>query len=187
KTLYNALGINVARLKPNGIRSICAFLKEGGEGKFRGCVGVAVADKITGPYELLPPAAISVVEGTKESAYYEMERPQVIYKNGKYHLFFSCWTKWLNPKWIEKVGQEQITNSSLYCYVSDHITGPFKPVNEKPVVKGSDKTGMYGINFFSALDNPEEFIAYGWYHRRMTLAISPVYQVRWNNNSIEIE
>jgi beta-fructofuranosidase len=165
---------------------ICAYLKEGGEGKFRGCVGVAVANKISGPYELLPPAAIPVVEGTKESPYYEMERPQVIYKNGKYHLFFSCWTTWLNPKWIQKVGQEQISDSSLYWYVSDHITGPFKPVNEKPIVKGSEKTGMYGTNFFPAPDNPQEFIAYGWYYRRMTLAISPVYQVRWNSHSIEI-
>ncbi|MBD2776044.1 glycoside hydrolase family 68 protein [Iningainema tapete] len=165
---------------------ICAYLKEGGEGKFRGCVGVAVADKITGPYQLLPPAAIPVIEGTNESPYYEMERPQVIYKNGQYHLFFSCWTTWLNPKWIEKVGKDQITDSSLYWYVSDCITGPFKPVSEKPVVQGSEKTGMYGTNFFPSPDNPDEFIAYGWYYKRMTLALSPLHRVCWNNHSISI-
>ncbi len=165
---------------------ICAYLKEGGEGKFRGCVGLAVADKIAGPYELLPPAAVAFVEGTKESPYYEMERPQVIYKNGKYHLFFSCWTTWLNPKWVQKVGKKNLSDSSLYWYISDHITGPFKPVNDKPIVKGSEKTGIYGTNFFPAPDNPEEFIAYGWYYRRMTLAISPTVRVHWNSNSIEI-
>jgi beta-fructofuranosidase len=165
---------------------ICAALKEGGEGIYRGCLGLAVADKISGPYELLPPAAIPVVEGTKESPYYELERPQVIYKDGKYHLFFSCWTFWLNPKWVQKVGKDKITDSSVYWYVSDHITGPFKPVNDKPVVEGSERTGIYGTNFFPAPDNPEEFIAYGWYYKRMTLAISPQVRVRWNNNSIEI-
>lgn len=46
---------------------------------------------------------------------------------------------------------------------------------------------MYGTNFFPAPDNPEEFIAYGWYYRRMTLAILPVHQVRWSDRTIEIE
>ncbi|MBW4506245.1 MAG: glycoside hydrolase family 68 protein [Scytonematopsis contorta HA4267-MV1] len=165
---------------------ICAYLNQGGEGLFRGCVGVAVADNIAGPYELLPPAAAPFVEGTKESPFYEMERPQVIYRNGKYHLFFSCWTTWLNPKWLEKVGTDNITDSSLYWYVSDSITGPFEPVSEKPIVTGSEKTGIYGTNFFPAPDNPEEFIAYGWYYRRMTLATAAVHQVRWDNDSIEI-
>lgn len=165
---------------------MCAALKEGGEGKFRGCIGLAVADKITGPYELLPPAAVPVIDGTNESPYYEMERPQVIHKNGKYHLFFSCWTMWLNPKWVQKVGQDKLTDSSLYWYVSDRITGPFKPVSEVPVVKGSEKTEIYGTNFFLVSDKPEEFMAYGWYRKGMTLAISPTVRVCWNNNSIEI-
>ncbi|MFB2969036.1 glycoside hydrolase family 68 protein [Aerosakkonema sp. BLCC-F183] len=165
---------------------ICAYLKEGGEGKYRGCVGVAVADKIGGPYELLPPAATPFVEGTKASPFYEMERPQVIYRNGKYHLFFSCWTMWLNPSWVQKVGKDKITDSTLYWYVSDRITGPYEPVSAKPIVKGSDRTGIYGTNFFPAPDNPEEFIAYGWYYRRMTLAIKPEVRVCWHNDSIEI-
>ena len=165
---------------------ICAYLKEGGHGTFRGCVGLAVADNITGPYELLPPAATPVVDGTNESPYYEMERPQVIYKNGKYHLFFSCWTQWLHPKWIEKVGRKNLTDSSLYWYISDNITGPFKPVSDKPVCRGSERTGIYGTNFFPASDKPEEFIAYGWYYRLMTLGISPLVKVRWDNNSIKI-
>jgi len=163
---------------------ICAYLREGREGEFRGCIGLAVANRITGPYKLLPPAATPVIEGTEESPFYEMERPQVIYKNGKYHLFFSCWTQWLNPKWTQKVGWENITDSSLYWYISDCIEGPFEPVSKKPVCVGSDRTGIYGTNLLSLSE--EEFIAYGWYHRLMTLGISPVFKVKWTNNSIVI-
>lgn len=115
-----------------------------------------------------------------------MERPQVIYKYGKYHLFFSCWTQWLNPKWTDKVGWKNITNSSLYWYISDYIDGTFEPVSEKPVCLGSDRTGIYGTNFLAVAEDPEEFIAYGWYHRLIKLRISPVFKVKWSNNSIVI-
>jgi beta-fructofuranosidase len=162
------------------------LLKEAESKEFRGCIGIAVAEKITGPYELLPPAALPFVEGTKESIHREMERPQVIYKDGKYHLFFSCWTYTLNPKWIQKVGSEKITNSSLYWYVSDKVTGSFKPVNEKPIVRGSNKTGLYGTNFIESMDQSGEFIAYGWYKKMSKLEVSPQFRVSWNNNSIEI-
>ena len=165
---------------------ICAYLKAGREGKFRGCIGLAVASTITGPYKLLPPAAAPIVEGTNESPFYEMERPQVIYKNGKYNLFFSTWSEGLNPKWTQKVGWENISRSSLYWYISDCIDGPFEPVSEKPICIGSDRTGIYGTNFLSLSEDPEEFIAYGWYHRLMTLGISPVFKVKWSNDSIVI-
>lgn len=115
-----------------------------------------------------------------------MERPQVIYKHGKYHLFFSCWTRWLNPKWIDRVGWKNINNSSLYCYVSDCIDGPFEPVSEKPICLSSDRTGIYGTNFLAVGENQEEFIAYGWYYRLMKLGILPVFKVKWSSNSITI-
>jgi beta-fructofuranosidase len=165
---------------------ICAYLKEGGAGKYRGCLGLAVADRIDGPYELLPPAATPMVEGTHESPFYEMERPQVIYRNGQYHLFFSCWVMWLNPKWLATVDLRWIKDTSLYWYVSDRITGPFKPVSQTPVVKGSERSGIYGTNFFPTPDHPDEFFAYGWYARRMTLGLSPSTRVLWSPDSIEI-
>lgn len=168
---------------------ISSYLKAG-IGISRGCIGLAVADKITGPYEVLPPIAAPVVnekvDETEKWPFYEMERPQVIYKEGKYNLFFSCWTSHLNPNWVEKLGKTKLTHSSLYWYVSEQITGPFRPVNDKPVVKGSEKTGIYGTNFIPVLNKPEEFIAYGWYPRRMALGVSPQVRVHWNNNSIEI-
>ena len=166
---------------------ICAASKERETMKFRGCVGLAVANKITGPYELLPPAAVPVVGGKNESPYIEMERPQVIYKNGKYHLFFSCWSQNLNPKWVQKVGWEKLTNSSVYWYISDNLAGPFTPVSDKPVVKGSERTGMYGTNFFPVSDKPEKLFAYGWYPRWMATEISPRFRVHWNNDSIRID
>lgn len=163
------------------------YSKGDGANQHRGaCIGLAVAEKMAGPYELLPPAATPVLDGTKESPFREMERPQVIYKDGKYHLFFSTFLPNVNPQWIEKVGVDKVTDSSLYWYVSDTITGPFQPVSERPIVEGSEKTGIYGMNFFPALDNSEDFIAHGWRYRIFTLEVSPIYQVQWQVNSITI-
>jgi beta-fructofuranosidase len=150
------------------------------------CLGLAVADKMAGPYKLLPPACTPVIEGTNLSPFAELERPQIIFRDGKYHLFFSTFATNVHPNWINKVGEEGITNSSLYWYVSNEITGPFKPVSEKPIVPGSETTGMYGINFFPAPDKPEEYIAYGWRYKVFTLEISPQYNVNWTENSISI-
>ncbi len=165
---------------------ITATNKGGAPSQFRGCVALAVADKLSGPYDLLPPAALPLIDGTEESIYREMERPQVIWKNDQYHLFFSCWRPWVNPKWVKKVGAEKIASASLYWYVSDQITGPFKPAKEKPVVDGSWNTGLYATNLFPAPDNPEEFIAYGWFYRMNIVEVAPIYRVVWKNNSIKI-
>lgn len=167
---------------------ICAAANKQQTSPFSGCVGLAVADSIAGPYEILPPACMPFMEGTNESIYIEMERPQVIYKNGKYHLLFSCWPHRMNPQWLQQVGKDKITASSLYHFVSDQITGPFKPVNNKPVVIGSEKTGMYGTNFVSISNNSEEMVAYGWFHNILTLGISPLlFNVSFDNDSITIK
>jgi beta-fructofuranosidase len=151
-----------------------------------GCIGLAVADKISGPYELLPPVTAPSVEGTSESIYYEMERPQVIYKAGKYHLFFSAFLSTLNSKWIHKVGRDKLSDSTLYWYVADSLSSSFKPISNKPIVEGSEHTGIYGTNFLQTSDKPDEFIAYGWRHRLFSLELSAMYQVVWGPNKIEI-
>ncbi|AFZ22697.1 beta-fructosidase, levanase/invertase [Cylindrospermum stagnale PCC 7417] len=167
---------------------ICAAAKELAASPFCGCVALAVADSIAGPYTLLSPACMPILDRTSESIYIEMERPQVIYQNGKYHLFFSCWPHRLNPKWIQQVSQERISPSSLYWYVADEITGPFKAVSKKPVVMGSEKTGMYGTNFFPSPNNSKEFIAIGWYHNLLSLGVSPsLFPVFWNHGLVEIK
>ena len=168
---------------------ICAASQQMQHSLYRGCIGLAVADNIAEPFKLLPPACKPMLEGTKESLFVEMERPQVVYRNGKYHLFFSCWKHRLNPKWIQQQsGSNKITNSSLYWYVADEITGPFLPSSEQPIVSGSEATQMYGVNLFSAPNTiKEEFIACGWFYWSFTLGVSPFFKVIWNDNSIEIK
>lgn len=77
---------------------ICASAKT--PGYFQGCLGLAVADKITGPYKILPPAVQIPIDTAEDWPYYHLERPQVIYKGGKYHLFFSCFKMYMNPRWL---------------------------------------------------------------------------------------
>lgn len=149
-------------------------------GNFQGCVGLAVADNISGSYKLLPPAVEAPQAAGENWAYYHTERPQVIYKCGKYHLFFSCFKTFVNPQWLKSLNHKRITNSSLHWYISDNVTGPYKPVNEDDfIVRGSEKTGMYGINFLEISKEPEELIAYGWYHRIHTLAVTKAFKVNW--------
>lgn len=162
---------------------ITTSLKEG-EIFHKGCIGQAVSDRIDGNYEILPPVAVPLLEDSQECIYAEMERPQVIYKNDKYHLFFSTGTMNINPKWIDKVGRDRITESSLYWYVSDKITGSFEPVSEKPVVKGSEKTGLYGTNFLEDLNG--NLFAYGADYQSKTLVVSPKFPVIWEGDSLEI-
>ena len=71
---------------------------------------------------------------------------------------------------------------TTYWYISDSIIVLFKPINnDEFIVRGSEKTGMYGTNFLQVSTEPEEFIAYGWYHRLHTLAVSKAFRVIWNN------
>lgn len=170
---------------------ITTYLKDGSPDRYQGCVALAVADKITGPYELLPPVAGPTVSDIEDWPFLEMERPQVIYRNGKYYLFFSCWSSNLNPKWLENLPPEQIRknrihNTVLFCLISDNISGPYKLAVDLPIVRGSGKTGMYGTNFFPIPDNPEEFMAIGWYHNVSSLEVSQRFKARFTDQSIEI-
>ncbi|MBD3884085.1 family 43 glycosylhydrolase [Phormidium tenue FACHB-886] len=150
---------------------ICA--SENVPGNFQGCVGLAVADKISGPYEILPPAIAAPPEAIEMWGFYHLERPQVIYRDGKYHLFFSCFKMFSNQRWLQSIKHRRITNSSLYWYVSEQIAGPYQPIDpDNFVVEGSEKTGLYGTNFLQISTEPEAFIAYGWYHRLHTLEVA---------------
>jgi len=156
-------------------------------GNYQGCVGLAVADSIAGPYNLLPPAVEAPVDAG-DWPYYHMERPQVIYKGGKYHLFFSCFKMFMNPEWLKKLKHKRVTNSSLYWYIADDIAGPYTPVDEKEyIVIGSEKTGLYGINFLETSSGQEEYIAYGWYHRLHALEVSQTFRAVWKDNCFHLD
>ena len=113
---------------------ICAYSKTGAPFPYRSCIGLAVADRIEDPYELLPPVADPLTDAIEQWPFGEMERPQVIFQNGQYHLFFSCWPRYLNPHWRSQIDPKRITGSSLYHYVFDSIDGPFQPTSSTPIV-----------------------------------------------------
>ncbi|NJL19658.1 MAG: hypothetical protein HC895_00685 [Leptolyngbyaceae cyanobacterium SM1_3_5] len=108
-----------------------------------------------------------------------MERPQVFIK-WPLSPVFSCFRIYLNPDWLKTVNARRITNSSLYWYVSDAVAGPYRPIFEdESIVFGSDRVGMYGINFLPVGEGLDELIAYGWYHRLHTLGVSSALRARW--------
>lgn len=157
---------------------VCASAKT--PGNFQGCIGLAVSDTIAGPYQMLPPVAGPTTATAADWPFYHMERPQVFLKDGRYHLFFSCFRVYLNPRWLAKVNARRITNSTLYWYVADQITGPYQPMLlDESIVPGSDRLGMYGMNFLPVDDQLHDFIAYGWYHRLHTLGVSSVWRAHW--------
>ncbi|MEC4805427.1 MAG: tetratricopeptide repeat protein [Jaaginema sp. PMC 1079.18] len=162
---------------------ITAFLKDT-PFPFQACIGLATADKITGPYQILPPIATPLLENTNESIFGEMERPQIIPRFGKYYLFFCAAPRYVHPQWQAQVGTENITMSSLYWYVSDTLTGNYRPIVPKPIVKNSDKTNLYGMSL--QRDRHGNYFACGCYHKSMTLAVSRRFPVRWTKNEIEI-
>lgn len=177
----------------------CASLT--GPALYQGGVGLAVADQLAGPYQLLSPAAgpglaRAETDDSSHWPFYHLERPQIIYFQGKYHLFFSCFKEFINPTWLEKIGSAKITDSTLYWYACDQITGPFLPVSELPVVLGSRATGLYGTTFFPLHDrgdwqgtaqvNELELTVLGWYYDRYQLAVSQEFRAVWTAQGLDI-
>jgi beta-fructofuranosidase len=163
---------------------ISAFHQESvAEHRYLACIAIAVADEITGPYKLLPAVTAPTHAHPQGWWFAEMERPQIIYRHGKYHLFFSCWPWHVNPYWREKLEGTRITPCSLYWFVSDQLTGPYEPANDIPIVSGSEKSGIYGTNFFTLND---ELIAIGWAYRLHVLQITPTFRVEWSGDRPEI-
>lgn len=168
---------------------------------YQGGLGVAVADQLAGPYQLLPPAAGPGLVNTASDAssnwpFYHLERPQIVYFQEKYHLFFSCFKEFVNPDWLKKIGPEKVTDSTLYWYVCDQITGPFQPVSDLPVVLGSRSTGLYGTTFFpmhaqgswqqAAQADEMEMTVLGWYYDSYRLAVSQEFRAVWTPSGLEI-
>ncbi|MEB3355572.1 MAG: hypothetical protein VKK04_02410, partial [Synechococcales bacterium] len=101
-----------------------------------------------------------------------------------YHLFFSLTPRMINPTWLERVGLEGITESTLYWFTSPHLAGPYQAAAEKPVVVGSDRTGLYGTQIVPGPDG--QLYAFGAYHTSFTLEVSPRFPLRWRQGVPEI-
>ena len=166
---------------------IAAHLKHDTSSRYQGCVALATADNFAGPYKLQSPVAGPKISGIDDWPFTEMERPQIIFHQGKYHMFFSCWLWNLNPEWLKTVKNYRLRESSLYWFTADSITGPYKPSSSFPVVPGSTQTGMYATNFLKdSKEEHEEYHAFGWNHRIYTLQTSRLFKVQFKDDSIEI-
>ncbi|MEQ8173310.1 MAG: family 43 glycosylhydrolase, partial [Candidatus Eremiobacterota bacterium] len=75
---------------------------------YKGCIALAVADEIEGPYEVKQPVLAP-------GLYAQMEVPQIIEKEGKVYIFFSCQEKDYSPEWAEKTGGAE---TGLHCFIS---------------------------------------------------------------------
>jgi Glycosyl hydrolases family 32 N-terminal domain len=169
---------------------------------YQGGVGIAmakpskgIANHIGGPYQILAPVAGPGVTTADAAAwpFHHLERPQIIYFQGQYHLFFSCFKDFVNPIWLSQIGADRVSDSTLYWYVSNSITGPFEPISSLPVVPGSESTGLYGTTFspLPVLENWQQIhsasevklAVLGWYSNSFRLAIAQEFYGIWNFSS----
>ncbi|OLT61266.1 glycoside hydrolase family 68 protein [Moorena bouillonii] len=155
----------------------------------KGCIGLAVADQLEGPYTLLPPALFPhfMTDEGEQGLFYECERSHVYYKGGMWHMFFSVMKQHVDPRWLEQLGDDaaSITDSSLYHFVSPQINGPYQPAGVVPVVKGSSESNLYAINFEH--NNQQELIAYGLNLGMEELDVSGQWKVLWDNDYPEMK
>jgi len=156
----------------------------------RGVIATAEAETLQGPWRLLPPAAHEkvprdYVELGSQSAFTEMERPQVLHHGGHWHLFFSCWKKMVNPSWVKRhllrtASHQEFTDSALYHFISLDPKGPYKPA-PSPIVAGSGHLGLYGVQVV-ALPNSDTHDVVAWFIKGNALAVGDDVQFRWKEN-----
>ena len=156
---------------------------------FKGCIGLAVADSIEGPYTALPVVAFPHFnsEEGEEGIFYECERSHVLYQGGQWHLFFCVWKRRINERWLEKIGSEgsSISDSSLYHYVSSNIEGPYHPVKDVPIVEGSSESNLFALNFLTSHEG--KVVAYGSHTTNSGLDVSGQWQVLSENDSFQLK
>jgi len=128
-----------------------AKTKDGDE-KYKGCIGLAVADNMQGPYEAQPPVLAPGI-------YAQMEVPQIIQRGGKVYLLFNSAEKDYSPELAKKTGGPQ---SGLVAFVGDSLRGPFEPMDGHGVVLGSE-ANLYTVKLQDDPERPGEYVAYGWY------------------------
>lgn len=89
-----------------------------------GCIGLAVAKDLSGDeWEILPPLVTAV--GVND----QTERPHFVFQDGKYYLFT------ISHKYTYA---DNLTGpDGVYGFVSDHLTGPYTPMNSSGLVLGN--------------------------------------------------
>lgn len=123
-----------------------------GDPTFRGCIGMATAEALEGPWEVQPPVLAP-------ESYAQMECPQVIERDGTWYLFFSSAASDYDPDWAAAVGGAQ---TGLHCFVADSLTGPYEPLKGHGIVSGTD-SNLYATRLLPDPDRPGEHLALGWF------------------------
>jgi len=181
-------------------------------GWFRGTIAVARqpahsgkgVGRSEGGWEILGPAAYLSVKtyierdpmsivATNQTAFWEMERPQVMVgPGGKYHMFFHCWHAMVNPEWANQAFNTTTWphphghDSTWYHLVAARPEGPFHPPasGEPPVVRGSWVASIYGSHIFPIAEAQRQgrsaLGVAGWYITRNTLEISGRFRLQWD-------
>lgn len=95
-----------------------------------GCIGLAVAKDLSGDeWEILPPLVTAV--GVND----QTERPHYIFQDGKYYLFT------ISHKFTYADG---LTGpDGVYGFVSENLTGPYRPMNGSGLVLGNPSSQPY--------------------------------------------
>jgi hypothetical protein len=147
-----------------------ASLKSSSVKEHLGCVGAAVANEVAGPYEFLPPVT-GLAPGREETYGYEMERPQVVFLGGQYHLF---WSTFQPNSHIDFIASNK-TISRTYHFISDNFLGPYQPHGSDPILRNPDGNALYGINLYPLPGREDAFFLYGWDRITRKLMVNPDY------------
>lgn len=137
KKLYMVFEGNVAGdrgshvVGPNEIGDVPTSHLEVGGAKYQcGCLGIAEAlDDEGTEWKILPPLVTAT--GVND----QLERPHFIFQDGKYYLFT------ISHKFTYADG---LTGpDGVYGFVSDHLFGPYTPLNGSGLVLGNPETQPY--------------------------------------------
>ena len=150
-------------------------------------VAVAVSDSKTGPYQLLPPALkfgpCDVY--SPEIFFKEIERVDIHYRKGIYHLFFSTWAWNLSEKCKAYLAEKGIppAHGNVYHFISDKPEGPFKINPDSPVIVGSEFAHLYGTQIIN--DGVNDLLI-GWNPKDFRSRVNDSLVVNWTKNAVHL-
>ncbi len=148
-----------------------------GDPTYRGCIGLATAPALEGPWEQEAPVLAP-------GHFAEMECPQVLERDGQWYLFFTTKASNYSASWAAHVGSSQ---TGLHGYRGPSPRGPFQPIRGHAVIAGNN-SNLFSVRFL------EQDKALGWYMSDRTVSLdgcereeraytlSPPYRVSWDQD-----
>lgn len=153
---------------------------------YQGCIAMAVGERSSTHLTVLPPVLLHLTGQAGLSAFGRIDRPQIVLANNQYYLTFSCPSDRLHPEWRSRLVPRRLSESSMFCYVADSITGPYRPFpDDEPFVWGSERTRLARSGVF--FDHPKRTLfVYGSYPQSQLLEVSKRFPIGWNGKKIGI-